>query len=237
MSTFQNISDGAMVMIGRLASGDSPTAAENADSLIILNELLDSWTAELGPVYGETVESLTWATGQATRTIGVSGNLNTARPQQILRASATISTVDYDLSLISNQEYQAIPIKTQTGSIPLALAYNPTFASSLGTLYMWPVPSSAVTLLLTSIKPLAAVSALSGTVTLPPGYAEALRYNLAVRYASYFGAQLDGFIVKQAADTKRNLLISNMSQQPMSLDPMVPGSGPFGDDVRLWTRP
>ncbi len=235
MATYQNISDGAMVMIGRLASGESPTTAENADALIILNELLDTWSAEIGPVYGETAESLTWATGQATRTIGVSGNLNTARPQKILAAAATISTVDYPIPLITDQEYQAISNKTQTSSIPLFLAYNPTFASSLGTLYMWPVPSSAITLLLTSVKPLTAVSALSGTVTLPPGYSEALRYNLALRYASYFGAQLDPFIVKHAADTKRNLIVSNMEPQPMQMDPLMPGSGPYGDDVRLWT--
>lgn len=224
-----------MVMIGRLESGGSPTAAENADALIILNELLDSWTAEVGPIFAETTENLTWASGQSSRTIGTSGNLNTARPQQILEASVTISNVDYDLTLLTNQEYQAISNKTLTSALPQYLAYNPLFTSSLGTLYMWPIPSGSTTLLLTSTKPLAAVSALSTTVTLPPGYAEAIRYGLAQRFEAYFGVPPSSFISMMAAKTKKTLFISNLVQQSMQMDPMAPGQGPGGDDIRRYT--
>lgn len=224
-----------MIMIGRLESGGSPSTAENADALIIVNSLFDSWSAEIGPIFAETTESLSWASGQASRTIGSSGNLNTSRPQQILAASVTISSIDYPLTLLTNQEYQREMNKTLTSAIPLYLAYNPLFTSSLGTLYMWPVPSATVTLLLTSEKPLAAVSALSATVTLPPGFTEAILYGLAERYIAYFGAPPSQMISTMAAKSKKTLFLANLTQQSMQQDPMAPGQTWLGDDINMYT--
>lgn len=235
MAIGHDLIEAALRRIGRLASGSSATTAERADGVLELNRMLEGWSIKLGPVYFETNESLTWVGGNASRTIGVSGDLNTSRPLKILKASITVSGVDYPLTLATNQEYQMISSKTLSITLPELLAYNPTFASSLGTLYLWPIPSGSVTLLLTSYKPLTALTG-AGTVTLPPGYEDAIVLCLAVRFADGdFASQISPGLRKQADDALRSLIVNNVTQEPMIMDSMAPGMTSWDNDYTRYT--
>lgn len=238
MATYQNLVDGALRICGSLASGASPTSQESTDYLQVLNEMLAGWSAKLGPVFSETIESLTWTGGQASRTIGSSGNFNTARPQQVLAAYyRDSSNVDNDIKLITHQEYQRFEDKTRAQDIPLYLAYQPTNASNQGTLFVWPVPASDWTFRLLSLKTLGSVSALSDTVTLPPGYEEAIRWNLAISLAPENGADLPASVFGKAQDTLFNLIsLNNSDVSEMAFDPMAPGGNENFDDGRLWIQ-
>lgn len=232
MATFQNLVDGALRLVGRLGSGDSPSSTESADYLIVLNEMLDSWSAKLGPIFAETTDSLTWTGAAASMTIGVSGGFNTARPVQILSAWFRRSgTDDYEIKLITHQQYQAIQRKAQASDTPQYLAYNPTFSSSLGTLFVWPVPSSSWTLRLVSLKPLSTVSALSDTVTLPPGFQEAIRYNLAIHFRPENGGEIDPFVIQQAKDTFASLVALYDTIEPCVIDSLAPGQNFNENDI------
>jgi hypothetical protein len=237
MATYQNLVDGALRICGRLASGASPTSQENTDYLQVLNEMLAGWSARLGPVFSETIESLTWTGGQASRTIGTSGNFNTARPQQVLAAYyRDSSSIDNPIGLISHREYQGIWDKTEARDNPSYLAYLPTNSSNQGTLFVWPVPASDWTFRLVSLKPLGVV-ALSDTVTLPPGYEEAIRWNLAPRLAPENGAGLPPTVFEMATNTLAALISLNDSEtSEMIHDPMAPGGGGDVDDGRLWIQ-
>jgi len=238
MATYQTLVDGALRICGRLGSGSSPTSQESTDYLQVLNEMLAGWSAKLGPVFSETVESLTWTGAQSSRTIGVSGNFNTARPQQVLAAYYRDSnSIDNPIKVISHQEYQRILDKSEANGTPLRLAYLPTNSSSQGTLYVWPVPDSDWTLRLVSLKPLGSVSALSDTVTLPPGYEEAIRWNLAVRMAPENGANLSPSVFEMAANTLAALIsLNNSETSEMMFDPLAPGGSEYVDDGRLWIQ-
>jgi hypothetical protein len=227
VATWQNLVDGALRSIGQLASGDSPSTQENTDALVTLNAFIGHLSAKLGPIHMETTESLTWASGSASRTIGSSGDLNTGRPQKILAAYSRASNIDTVIEIITHRQYQDIPDKTTTSTLPLYLAYNPTTASSRGTLFMYPVPSASVTLVLTSLKPLDTVGALSETVTLPPGYEAMVRHNLALWFSSEYGALPNPMLVDLARRTMTEILHRNIvqGQQPMRNDPLVPGQG------------
>lgn len=235
MATYHDLIEAALRKIGRLASGESASTAERADGVLELNRMLGTWSAKLGPVFCETNESLTWADAQASRTIGTGGNLATDRPQEILFAQLRVGTVDYDLEIITFQEYQAIANKSETSTLPQYLAYNPAFTSSLGSLYMWPVPNGAQTLLLTSKKPLAAAVGAS-TVVLPPGYEDAITLCLAVRFADGdFAAEISPGLRMEAKDAFRALVIANIVVQPSTIDPLTPGLS--RSSASIWNIP
>lgn len=225
MATYHDLIEAALRRIGRLGSGESATTAERADGVLELNRMLGTWSSKLGPLFFETTESLTWTDAAASMTIGTSGGFNTSRPQEILAAQIRSGTQDYDLIILSHREYQAIPDKATTSTLPTHIAYNPTFASSLGTLFMWPVPSGAQTFRLTSKKPLADAVGAS-TVVLPPAYEDAIVLNLAVRFGDGdFPTVIPDGLRRLAADAFRTILISNIVQQPAGIDPLTPGAG------------
>lgn len=223
-----------MRRIGRLGSGESATTQERADGVLEFNRMLGRWNVDMGLLYFETSESLTWATGQASRTIGTGGNLSTSRPQLILSAYLTVSGAEHPLTVITNQAYQAIDTKTLTSSIPQYLAYNPTFTTSLGTLYIWPTPSTALTLLLTSMKPLADITG-AGTITLPPGYEDAIVSNLAVRFADGdFATQIPQTLRDDAMYARESIARANWVTQELWPDYMATGLN-GGDDIGRYT--
>jgi len=201
-----------------------------------LNQMLSHWGARLGPIHYETTETLTWASAQSSRTIGSSGNLDTVRPLQILSAYyRDASNNDFPIRLVSMEEYQRVFQKGQAGSIPLCMAYNPTISSSLGTLYVWPVPASSWTLLLNSLKPFTAVTSLTSTIVLPPGYEAAIQPNLAVWAQGQFGGRLMPTTQQLAQETLAAIESLNETDEEMDLDPMAPGGGSGGDEINLWT--
>lgn len=222
MATGHDLIEAALGIVGRLSSGESATTQERADYVLEFNRMLGSWNVELGPIFFETLDSLTWTSGNASRTIGVSGDFNVARPQQIISAFYRSGTTDFPIQIITHQEYQEIPDKATTGNTPIYLAYNPTFASSLGTLFMYPTPSESITLRLNSRKPIADITG-AGTVTLPPGYEDAIVYNLARRLASRNGARLTPEDMQMAIRLKQNLIESNIQFQPPKMNPLAPG--------------
>lgn len=234
MSTGHELIEAALRRIGRLGTGDSASAGELANGVLEFNRMLSNWSATVGPIYAETTESLTWASGQASRTIGSGGNLDTARPIQILRAALTVSAIDYDLDLITHQEYQAKQDKSTTSELPTQLAYNPSFASSRGALYMYPVPSAAVTLLLTSKKPITDIVGASA-VTFPPGYDDAFVLELTVRFADgEYAANIPDSLRQMAIDAKAALIRLNDITEPMYPDPMAPGFCATQLDPVIW---
>jgi len=239
VATYQNLLDGALNLVGRLGPGETASSAENTDYLIILNELIEEWTVELGPVFSETLDSLTWTGGQASRTIGTGGDFNVARPQKLISAQFRQSAnIDLTLKIISHTEYQREVVKTLSVQYPQYIAYNPTFASSLGTLFIWPIPPADATIRLNSLKPLASVSALSNTVTLPPGYQKLTRYGLTKEAARLNGRpDLLGDYSTYYTDLKAAIISGNMTSEEMQLDPLAPGASNRYDDsnVRLYT--
>jgi hypothetical protein len=237
VATGNSLVGDALRKIGRLASGETATTAELADGVVEINRMLSTWTAQIGPIFSETLDSLTWTSGNASRTIGSSGDFNTARPVKILAASyRDDNSNDYSLGILTHQEYQAIGDKTITGSIPSIIAYNPTYASSLGTLFIYPVPTASVTIRLISLKPLSDLTG-SGTVALPPAYEDAIVLNLALRLTDEYGIQPSMMMIRQAALAKRALVEANLIQQPMQMDPLTPGQGSSYTPGAGWVIP
>lgn len=224
MAAWNDLFDAALMEIGVLEAGGTGATADRAYCLGVLNRMLGLWSAELGPVHFETTESLTWTSGEASRTIGTSGNFNTPRPEKVIAAHyRDASNNDYPIDVVTHQRYQSIVDKTATGETPILIAYNPTIASSLGTLFIYPVPSASTTVRLTSYKPFSVITDQAATVVLPSGYEGAIVFNLAVQISGAFGAQLSEFTRREAIRTKGVLELANFVPQPPKADPLAPG--------------
>src|ERR1700692_38773 len=83
--TSQNLINGALQDMGRIAPGETPTVAASNAAFIILNELLSSWSRDGDIAYVEKVNLGFLVANLDVYTIGVGGSLiNTAAyPQKV----------------------------------------------------------------------------------------------------------------------------------------------------------
>lgn len=208
----------------RLASvigvGEPLSADEAADGLTALNALMDSLWNERMAVYSIRQDSASWASGNASRTVGSGGNINITRPVRVenvfFRDSAN---VDHPVEILRDRDlYDAIPVKATTSSYPMAVFYDPAYP--LATLYAYPVPSQTLTVYIDSWQQLQSFTALTTAVSLPPGYEEMLAFNLAVTFAPEFGAaaSLPDWVIERARSSKAVLKRLNAPASVMQVD-------------------
>jgi hypothetical protein len=217
MATVQTRINSAMQLIGQLAAGASPKSDETADVLVRLNAMLDSWRNEKLMVYAYQTETLTLANGDSSYTIGTSGDLNTTRPVAIERAWITSSNQDYPMTPLSEAEYAAIFDKTASADCPDRYLFRPTMASSLATFVVYPVPNATRTAKLVTRVIVSAFSAASDTVTLPPGWEEAIDANLAIRIAPIFETVASNDVKDMAREALAGIKRTNANAQPRRL--------------------
>lgn len=201
----------ALLLIGAIAHGENISAEEAADAFATLNQMISSWSNEGLLVFANTIESFTLTAGDGQYSIGSSGDFNTTRPQFIDAATLVLAgsspEQETPLDIFNIQEYSERTAKSQTSTIPWALFVNDTYP--LAGLTLYPVPSAAHQLKLYTKKPLTAFTGLSQTISLPPGYEEAIKYNLALKLCPEYGRQADQLVVKDAIETKAQLKRKN----------------------------
>lgn len=211
MATGQTLINRATRLIGVSSVGETLSAEETEDGLTALNAMLDSWRNERMMVYAIQDESLTMVATQSSYTIGSGGDLNTTRPVRIETAYMRESNTDYDVEILNDREWAAITDKTSTSDLVEKIYYKPSM--STGTLYVWPVPTTTNVLHLLTWTPLSTLAAASTTVTLPPGYEEAIAYNLAVRIAPEHGVSVSPEVAEIARTSKA--AIKRINSQPI----------------------
>lgn len=214
----------SMLLIGAVSSGESLSADEAADGLSSLNDLLDSWSTDGLLIPASTIEEFTLTPGQASYTIGVSGNFDTANPQVIEEArlkDVSGTAFEIPISIYNIQEYADITQKTTQSSQPDALYFQR--GGALSTIYLYPVPSAANKLVLYSKKALSSFASVNDSIVLPPGYQRALRYNLALELAVEYGKQPSEYVFQTSQDLKAQLMRVNDSGNPLLLKSDVMG--------------
>lgn len=217
-------------LIGALASGETPSGAEGADALVILNQMIDEWNSERLSIFAITTHEFTLVAGQQLYTMGTGGDFNVTRPARIERASIIqLSNPSQPLELfipiLNEQGWQAIPVKDISSTLPQVVYIDDAFP--LRNLSYWQTPSIAVRTKLYAWTPLAAFTA-TGDTTLPPAYLKALRYNLAVDLAPEYGRTTPVEVAVQAASSKGKLKSLNIPKFQMTVDPALRGDGRGG---------
>jgi hypothetical protein len=224
MTTAGDIIYGALRLIGQLAEGEVPSADTAQDALAAMNMMIDSWSTERLAVYATQDQTFTWPAGQATRTLGPTGDFVGLRP--VLLNDATYYVDPQGLSfmpaIINEAEYNAIVLKTVTSTYPQVIYAEATNPNATYTIY--PVPTQAMVWHFISVLELAQPATLGTELVFPPGYLRAFRYNLACELAPEFGVEPSPQVTRVAMVSKRNLKRINNPGDMMAMPSGIMGS-------------
>jgi hypothetical protein len=197
MTTAFSIVKGAMQKLGVITKSETPSSDEADDGLVLLNDLISSWSTKSTIIMSRTLETFP-LTGAASYTIGIGGAFNTAPPVQIVRAYVRNGTLDTELLQITQESYENITLKTQTG-IPECFVYDNAYP--LGTIKLYPIAQSGYTLYILTEKPLTQFSTLSTDVELPSGWRRALVSNLAIEMAPEYSQPVPPLLQQSAIES------------------------------------
>ena len=223
--TGKEIIRAALRQNGTIGATQEPTAADYAACLEYLNNLGDSWSAEGLLVFAFSRETFTLVAGQASYTLGPSGDFNTTRPAYIDSAQIRYpsSETDYDVEVVPQNQYDRLSLKTTQGR-PYWLFYNPTMAT--GTVILGYVPDQAYTLRLNMAQRLGALT-LAGEANFPPEYNRALVFNLAVDIAPMYEFEPGQTTLRIAKESKDVLVARNAANdlRVAEMDMVMTNSG------------
>ena len=208
----------ALRLLGVLAAGETPSASTSQDSLVALNQMIESWNTERLSVFSTQDQIFTWPAGQITRTLGPSGNFSGNRP--VLFDDATYyrdpgTNVSFGIKFINQQQYDGIAVKTVTSTYPQVIFVNMTYPDATMTVY--PKPTRDLEWHFISVQELSNPATLVTDLTFPPGYLRAFVYNLAMEIAPEFGVEPSPQVTRIAMTSKRNLKRINNPDDIMSM--------------------
>ena len=226
MTTALETITGALRLLGVASPGQSLSSDDATTGLAVLNEMLDDWSTHNLIVYTPQDQVFNLLSGVATYTLGPTGSWAGSRPTQINQARATYQSIDFDIEIVSNEQYNNIPFKAQQGIVPSVLAYAGTVPN--GTVTVWPVPTSTLPITISGNQQFAQIATTATTLVLPPGYARALRFNLAKELQGEYGVQLSPIALQTAASALGNIKRANVTPDEAEFDPMFT-QGPGGD--------
>jgi hypothetical protein len=224
-------------LIGQLGPGRGAGASELADALLVLNSMIEAWNTERLNVFTIARDVYTVTAGRQVNTIGVGGNFNAPRPTRIESAGILYSAgaaLESPLRLLDSDEWARVPIKSITSALPGSL-YNDG-AYPLANLYLFPVPSIGLQIALYTWRALGGFGSTAENVTFPPGYADAIRYNLACRLAPEWGRPIRPDVLELAQRSLASIKRLNRPMPTLDCDPAIlrRGSGGAGSGAFLF---
>ena len=223
MATVQGLIVDALKVIGVAPAGaTSVDAAYAADGLAMVTRMLDAWNAERLLLATVARSTVTWTASQSSRTIAASGaDLASQRPEWIDHAGVIPSgdTNEIPIDLLTREQYARIVDKTITSTYFTALWYEATFPS--GTLTVYPVPTTAPTLVLYVPTAITSAVALTTTLSYAPGYEEAIQYQLARRLAPIFRQPWTNDLKDLADEALGRAKRANVRVEPIRADPAL----------------
>lgn len=194
------------------------------DALAWLNSMIDAWGLRELTKYMLLRTATTLVSGTASYTIGVGGTINIARPTEIRQAGLILDTgaatpVEMPIDVLFDDAYARWPEKTYQSSYAQAIWYDHNWAAGLGRIYPLPIPNVGTTqLVIYTPVAIAQFADRTTTYTFPPGYEEALEYNLAVRLATPFGREIPDFVAHMARVSLAVLKRGNLRLSQVHVD-------------------
>lgn len=216
----------AFSLIGVETEGTTLSAYDSAYAFRSLNNMIRRWSTSglTIPVVVREVFSVT--ANQSTYTIGPGGDFDTSRPMGLTGASLLLNSstpaVEVPTGLLTDDAYEAIKIKTLTNIQWTNVYYNQSYASGFGTIFLWPTPTVATNdLVLYRGEQLAVFPDLTTSSYVPPGYEDALSYQLALRLAVPYARPITDELRAQANTNLGDIKRQNAKMSDLRVDPAL----------------
>jgi hypothetical protein len=218
VSTARDLIGDAHRLLGLVSSGNALPESVYQDNLVALNQMIDSWNTERLSVFSTQDQVFSWPASTIKRTLGPTGNFVGNRP--VLVDDATyfrdpLTNVSFGVRIINQQQYDGIAVKTVTSTYPQIIWVNMTYPDI--EMYVYPVPTRVVEWHFISVEELIKPASLTTTISFPPGYLRAFRYNLAMELAPEFNMEPSPQVMRIAMTSKRNLKRINNPDDIMSM--------------------
>ncbi len=193
-----------------LGAGEPGDANDIADVLDKANRIVDNWNADDLTAFEERFDQFTLTPLLSPHTIGPTGTFAaTVRPLSIEAANIVDTTVTPNVKVpITVRRYDWYarqPVPGVQVSFPSDLYYQPDFPN--GALYLFGVPTVAYKLELWTRSAFTALT-LTGTVSLAPGYRDALTLTIAENICPMFGQLASPDLKDQAAKARARAFAS-----------------------------
>lgn len=218
-------------LIGVVAPGEQPTFAEANDALMVLNQMIDAWNADRLSIYTTGSQDFPFVLNKQSYTLGPDGDFDTQRPARIDGMSAILlfpdptNPVEVPITMYTWEEWQMqMPVKSVGSTFPQICYDDGNFP--LRTLNFWPIPVSQLNnVRIYSWQALGGAASLQSLLSYPQGYAEAIRYNLAVRLSPEFGADLPPAVASIAVSSLATIKTMNAPSLDLRSDLVADPAG------------
>jgi hypothetical protein len=221
--TGQDLVVAVLKKVGALASGEQPGANEANDALAEINRMLDGWSTQSLTIPATIEETFALVSGQAAYTFGVGGNFNSARPQMIenakIQPGGINPPINLEMQILNKDQFADLAIPTLQSTFPIYLYSDNAFPMT--SVNVWPVPSAACNVVLFSRKPLTQIAALTTTLSLAPGYQDAIIYGGAVRLSPDYGQVPSPTVISLAEIALGNIKRQNIKPYYARVDDAI----------------
>lgn len=214
--TATGIITSALDSLGVYGVGEQVSAADIADGLRRLNAMVSSWSIQPLTIPVVAREVFPVVSNVGVYTIGAGADFDTIRPSRIESASLLLNSAspptEVPCGIMTEQGWQALQTKDLTSTQWTQVYYEPTYTTSnWGTVTLWPIPTTADNDLVLYFKqPLVEFVNSTTSYQVPPGYEEALVYNLAVRLAGPHGMPVPDDVRVLATQSRGHIKRANM---------------------------
>jgi hypothetical protein len=216
----------ALIEIGVLEPGDTASAQQGAIGLLRLQNMIDAWAADRLTLAVQQRTQFTVLPGTSAVTIGLVGaDITQARPVWINTMNfivpGTSPEVESVMAQLDEDSFAALSIKQLSSALPTAFYYQTSMTTTLGTIRLWPVVTQAVDIVFYAPVGMTVPLALTDTIMGPPGYQEALVYQLALKLATPFGVAPPPLLVELATRAYATCKRPNVKPGLLGVDPAL----------------
>lgn len=221
--------------------GTTPSDDQYGELPSLVNNMLDSWSCGGFLIYNFSIDPYPLVSGQKIYTIGPGGDFDDQRPLAIKSANVLYPTspvVRAPVRILDDDEWANIGIQDISGAPPFQLYYDGDMdENGLGKIYLRFQPPAGYTLELYTWKRLQSTFQDSEDLAIfPPGYAEAIVWNGALRVAAMYPleSKISALAPEMARKSYATLKEFNANSPKISTEAIFE---PYcSDDTRPWLR-
>jgi hypothetical protein len=230
VDTVRSIITDALLEIGVLEAGESPTAESLALGLRRVRRMIDAWAADRLTLSLQKRTLFTWPGATSTVQVGRGQVVDMDRPVWLNAVAYVIPgsapAIEVPIGILDEDSFAGLTLKELVSALPTLCFYQTNRDDQNGTLFVWPRIPQNIQLVLYTPQATAVPATLDSVLQGPPGYADAFLYQLALRLCTPLGVAVPALLPRMAAAAFENMKKPNVSPGTLSIDQaLVPGLG------------